>query len=81
MILALTRRMGFVPLLEVLAAELAKPAAEPEALLAVRVLDRSIERDVLRAADHDLSRSGSPFAGVVTSQSGMILITNLLCGT
>ena len=44
-----------VPLLEVLAAELDEPAAEPEALLAVGVLDHAIERDVLRAAHHDPS--------------------------
>src|SRR5580700_4866859 len=40
-------------------ADLADPAAEPEALLTGRVLDDSVERDVL--ADDDLSHLGSPF--------------------
>src|SRR5437762_14272779 len=43
-----------VPFFEVLAPELDEPAAALEAFLAVRVLDDSIERDVLRAAHHDL---------------------------
>src|SRR6185437_194321 len=46
------------PLFEVLAPELAEPAAELEALLAVRVLDDSVERGV--RSDHDLSHAGSP---------------------
>jgi len=36
----------------------AGPAAEPEALLTSRVLDDSVERDVI--ADDDLSHVGSP---------------------
>ena len=47
------------PLFEVLAPKLAEPAAEPEALRTVRVLDDSVERDV--GADHDLSHVGFPF--------------------
>src|SRR5206468_11858491 len=46
------------PLFEVVAPELAEPAAQAEALLTVRVLDDSVERDV--RADHDLSHLGSP---------------------
>src|SRR5712691_8037980 len=46
------------PLFEVLAPKLAEPAAEPEALLTVGVLDHSVEREV--RADHDLSHVGSP---------------------
>jgi hypothetical protein len=46
------------PRVEVLAPELAEPAAHPEALPTVWVLDHSVERDV--RADHDLSHSGSP---------------------
>src|SRR5262249_6249948 len=38
---------------------LAEPAAAPEALLTSRVLDDSVERDVL--ADDDLSHFGAPF--------------------
>ena len=52
------------PLFEVLAPDLAEPAAQPEALLTVGVLDHSVERDV--RADDDLSHFGSPFAGVVS---------------
>src|SRR6266542_1507456 len=37
----------------------ADPAADPEALVTGRVLDDSVERDVL--ADHDLSHFDSPF--------------------
>src|SRR6202011_4283314 len=40
-----------------------EPAAVPEALLTGRVLDDSVERDVL--ADHDLSHLGSPFIGLL----------------
>src|SRR6266566_7623139 len=46
------------PRFEVLVPELAEPAAQPEALLTVRVLDHSVERDV--RADHYLSHIGSP---------------------
>jgi hypothetical protein len=46
------------PLLQVLAAELTEPAAEPEPLFAVRVLDHSIERHV--RADHELSHVDAP---------------------
>src|SRR5262245_18979524 len=49
-----------VPLFEVVAPKVDEPAAEPEALLTVWVLDHSVERDVLRAAHHDLSHFGSP---------------------
>src|SRR5436190_21636400 len=42
-------------------ADTTDPAAAPEALRTGRVLDDSIERDVL--ADDDLSHSGSPLAG------------------
>src|SRR5215203_4238746 len=59
------RERDLVPLFEVLAPELDEPAAEPEALRAVRVLDDAIERDVLRSADHNLSHFGSPCASVV----------------
>src|SRR5207247_5062918 len=44
------------------------PAAAPEALRTGRVLDDSVERDVL--ADDDLSHSGSPFAGVLSYHRG-----------
>src|SRR5205823_10359894 len=44
------------------------PAAAPEALRAGRVLDGSVERDVL--ADDDLSHSGSPFAGGLSYHLG-----------
>src|SRR5205823_1105119 len=53
-------KRDLVPLFEVLAPELDEPAAEPEALLTVRVLDHSIERDVLRTAHHELSHFRSP---------------------
>src|ERR1700678_4189174 len=53
------------PPFEVLSSELAEPAAEQKALLAVGVLDDAIERDV--GSDDDLSHLGSPFSvGVVT---------------
>ena len=52
------------PRLEVLAPKLLEPAAVLEALLAVGVLNHSVERDVLKAAHHDLSHLGSPFVGV-----------------
>jgi hypothetical protein len=45
-------------------ADPADPAAALEALVTGRVLDDSIERDVL--ADDDLSHLGSPLAGVVS---------------
>src|SRR6187401_294056 len=46
------------PLLEVVASELLEPAAEPEALGTVRVLNHSIECDVLRTAHHDRCHFG-----------------------
>src|SRR5215218_9922582 len=55
------RERELVPLFEVLASELDEPAAQPEALRTVRVLDDAVERDVLRSADHDLSHFGSPY--------------------
>src|SRR6266550_332792 len=45
-------------LVATLAADTTNPAAEPETLDAGRVLDDSVERDVL--ADYDLSHFGSP---------------------
>src|SRR5580704_4273933 len=48
----------------------ADPAAVPEALLAGRVLDDSVERDVL--ADDDLSHFGSPLVGVVSYRRGQL---------
>ena len=56
------RHLG--PRFQVLAPELDEPAAQPEALRAVRVLDHSVERHVLRAAHHDLSHLGSPVIGL-----------------
>src|SRR5438876_106635 len=44
------------------------PAAAPEPLRTGRVLDDSVEREVL--ADDDLSHSGSPFAGVLSYHRG-----------
>src|SRR5206468_11742939 len=44
------------------------PATALEALRTGRVLDDSVERDVL--ADNDLSHSGSPFAGVLSYHRG-----------
>src|SRR5712691_12976191 len=46
------------PRFAVLVPNLDEPTAVPEALLTGRVLDDSVERDVL--ADHDLSHFGSP---------------------
>src|SRR5437588_4853209 len=51
------------PLFAVLVPNLAEPAAVPEALVTGRVLDDSVERDVL--ADHDLSHLGPPFIGLL----------------
>jgi hypothetical protein len=48
---------GLVEIFAVL--DLADPAAEPEALVTGRVLDDSVERDVL--AHHDRSHFGSPY--------------------
>ena len=42
----------------------ADPAAVPETFVTDRVLDNSVERDVL--ADDDLSHTGSPLIGVVS---------------
>src|SRR5205823_6758390 len=53
------------PLCEILAPELAEPAAELEALRTVRVLDHSVKRDVLRAAHDDRSHCSFSFVGVV----------------
>src|SRR5207248_10859195 len=47
-------------------ADPADPAAVPEPLVAGRVLDDPVERDVL--ADDDLSHSGSPSAGAVAAE-------------
>src|SRR6516165_5562804 len=58
-----TQRLGELdlgPRFAVLVQKLVEPAAVPEALLAGRVLDDSIERDVL--VYHDLSHLGSPCA-------------------
>jgi hypothetical protein len=54
-----------VPGFEVLASELDEPAAALEVLLAVRVLDDSVERNVLRATEHDLAHLGSPLVQAV----------------
>src|SRR5262249_11552698 len=51
--------LGLGPLLAVLVPDLKEPAAVPEALLTGRVLDDSIEREVL--ANDDLSHVGSPW--------------------
>src|SRR5580693_4731225 len=51
-------------------ADTTDPAAVPEALLAGRVLDDSVERDVL--ADDDLSHFGSPLVGVVSYRRGQL---------
>jgi hypothetical protein len=60
MVWALTRRMGRLPLIfEVRAAVLDEPAAQPEALLAVRVLDDPVEGGV--RADNDLSHGSFSF--------------------
>jgi hypothetical protein len=45
------------------------PAAAPEALRTGRVLDDSVEREVL--ADDNRSQSGSPFAGVLSYHRGL----------
>src|SRR5205823_4939630 len=50
------------PLFDVLASVLCEPAAQPEALPAVRVLYDSVERDV--RAYHDPSHRGSPYVGL-----------------
>src|SRR5437660_8939054 len=55
------------PLFAVLVPDLAEPAAVPEAPLTGRVLDDSVERDVL--ADHDLSHLGSPLIGLFLAAS------------
>src|SRR5215203_3483939 len=60
------RERDLVPLFEVLAPELDEPAAQPEALRTVRVLDDAIERDVLRATDHDLSHLRAPSSRVLS---------------
>jgi hypothetical protein len=61
------RQAGADPVknLAVLVPNLKESAAAPEALLTGRVLDDSVERDVL--ADHDLSHFGSTCVGVVSS--------------
>src|SRR5258706_11919910 len=48
-------------------ADATEPAAVPEALLTGRVLDDSVERDVL--AYDDLSHFGSPLVGVVSCRA------------
>jgi hypothetical protein len=53
-----------VPRCQILAPELPEPAAELEALLAVRILDHSVERHVLRAAHDDLSHLRAPLVCV-----------------
>src|SRR5262245_28561145 len=50
------------PRFAILRPELVEPAAVPEAVLAGRVLDHSVERDVL--ADHDPSHLRSPSVGL-----------------
>ena len=53
------------PRLAVPVPDVAEPAAEPETLLTGRVLDNSVERDVL--ADDDLSHVAVlPLAGVIS---------------
>jgi hypothetical protein len=53
----------FVPLRAVGRVDLPKPAAPREALRAGRILDNSVEREVL--ADHDVPHGGSAYLGVV----------------
>jgi len=60
-------KLDLGPLFKVLAPKLAEPAAEPEALLTVRVLDDSVERDV--RADHDLAHFGFSFNLVLSAAS------------